>query len=101
MGSWSDPTHGKIWFAAYAEQWVVVRRVKGRPLADSTKAPYRHQLTRHVLPTLDRLELRKITRRHVRTWHAKLTGPDDAGVIGAPRCSGWCAASWRRLWRMS
>ncbi len=59
-------------FGPYAERWVEERMVRGRPLADRTRAEYRGLLKRHVLPTWENKALHSITKADVRDWYAGL-----------------------------
>jgi integrase len=56
-------------FAGYADRWVEIRRVKGRPLRPRTKAHYRKLLAQHILPTFGPKQLRAITPEMVDRWY--------------------------------
>jgi integrase len=58
-----------ITFATYADSWVDIRRVKGRPLRPRTKAHYRKLLKHHILPTFGPKQLRSITPDMVDRWY--------------------------------
>jgi integrase len=85
-GTWFDPRAGQQPLRRYAEGWLPARRVKGRPLAPSTQELYRWQLDRHILPALGDVELRRLDAALVRTWFARLAGPDGPGAVTAAKC---------------
>jgi integrase len=57
-------------FGEYANAWLANRRVKGRPLADRTRAHYRRLLDDHILPTFADVLLSDIEPEDVDNWHA-------------------------------
>jgi integrase len=54
-------------FGPYAEAWLTHRDVK-----PTTRALYRRQLDRFIIPTFDDMSLRDITPSVVRIWHSEL-----------------------------
>ena len=66
-GRWHDPGAGRELFGQYAERWIAERELKPR-----TRAHYRRILDRFLLPKFGAVELRAITPRQVRSWHAAL-----------------------------
>ena len=80
------PSAGRLSLKVYSDSWLTVRMVKGRPLAPRTKELYRHQLDKHILPTLGRAELRHLTPQAVRSWYAEMTGPNGPGQLTAAKC---------------
>lgn len=58
-----------VLFGPYADRWLETRRVRGRPLADRTRAHYRDLLDDHILPTFANVPLRYITPEAVEEWH--------------------------------
>lgn len=64
-----------------AEEVLVTRRVRRRPLAPRRLDLYRWVLDRHVLPLpyCGDCELATLTPPEVRRWHARLSGPDGPG----------------------
>ena len=69
--------------AAYAEQWLVRRRVRGRPLAPRTVALYRTLLRAHVLPELGDVPLAALTRPQVKAWYDAVEA--DRGRMAAAK----------------
>ncbi|WP_299057075.1 site-specific integrase [uncultured Nocardioides sp.] len=57
-------------FGDYAEAWLAGRTVRGRPLADRTRAHYRTLLDTYVLPTFGPIALKHITPESVDHWYA-------------------------------
>ncbi|MFG2071679.1 tyrosine-type recombinase/integrase [Nonomuraea maritima] len=72
-GEWTDPERGKIGLADYARDWI-----KERPgLRPKTVELYTWLLERHIVPTLGRVPVGKLTTKAVRAWRAGLL---DRGV---------------------
>ncbi|MET8521816.1 site-specific integrase [Nocardioides sp. NPDC004968] len=74
-GRWTPPAHRKaaraqapLTFGEYAPQWLRTRKVKGRPLAPTTRDDYEDLLRLHILPTFADTPLREITPENVDTW---------------------------------
>lgn len=65
-GSWLPPDRGTT-LAAYSEIWL-----RDRPLRPRTRALYRRQLDRLILPELGDTAMRRLTPAVVRQWHAEL-----------------------------
>ncbi|TYL55757.1 site-specific integrase [Nocardioides sp. BGMRC 2183] len=66
-------TPGKVralTFGEYAEVWLKGRTVRGKPLADRTRAHYRSLLDAYILPTFAEVPLRYITPEQVDHWYA-------------------------------
>jgi integrase len=59
-----------VTFGDFAEGWLAGRRVKGRPLADRTRAHYRRLLDEHILPTFGDVPIAGIEPEDVDAWHA-------------------------------
>lgn len=59
-------------FAQYAEVWLDRRRVKGKPLQDSTRRGYNVWLNRYLYPAFGDLPLDHITPAMVMDWHASM-----------------------------
>lgn len=83
-GEWTPPTEraaqdeaDATTFASYAAGWIDARLVKGRPIADATKAEYRRYLKRY-LSELGALPLSGITREQWSAWLDNLTPGHDA-----------------------
>jgi integrase len=85
-GAWVDPNRGHDTLATYAERWLTVRRAKGRPLAPRTVALYRHELDRHILPTLGAVQLRHLDATAVRARWAAMTGSAGPGAVTSAKC---------------
>lgn len=68
-----DPKGGERLFGEYADQWLVTRLVKGRPLTPATRQGYEALLRRHLRPAFGKTMLRQITPERVRKWHSELT----------------------------
>lgn len=66
-GAYQDPRSGRVTLEAYAEAWL-----RDRDLTPRTRETYARSLRLHILPTLGRVPLDKITPALVRTWHAKV-----------------------------
>jgi integrase len=62
-----QPIARKLTLAAYAEQWMSQRELKGR-----TREHYRKLLDKHILVPLGSLPLTSITADDVRAWHANM-----------------------------
>ncbi|MFI7146989.1 tyrosine-type recombinase/integrase [Nonomuraea sp. NPDC050022] len=72
-GEWTDPERGKIELADYARDWI-----KERPgLRPKTVELYTWLLERHIVPTLGKVSVGKLTTKTVRSWRAGLL---DRGV---------------------
>lgn len=61
----------------YAERWLAARKVKGRPLAERTRAHYQHLLDRFLSPTFGSTPLAAITADDVAHWY-------DTAAVGTP-----------------
>ena len=59
-------------FAEYAEVWLRARKVRGRPLQESTKRGYLIWLGKYVLPTFGEMSLDTITAADVVRWYEGL-----------------------------
>lgn len=71
----------------YAPAWLDARlTTRGEPLRPRTRELYENQLALHILPTFGDSPLAKITTAQVRTWSAKLRGPDGPGACTAAKC---------------
>jgi integrase len=64
-------------FAEYATAWLRARKVRGRPLQESTKRGYLIWLAKYVLPTFGEMPLDTITAADVVRWYEQL--PHDKG----------------------
>ncbi|MEO3875707.1 tyrosine-type recombinase/integrase [Nonomuraea sp. B12E4] len=72
-GEWTDPERGKVELADYARDWI-----KERPgLRPKSLELYRWLLERHIVPTLGKVPVGKLTAKTVRAWRAGLL---DRGV---------------------
>ncbi len=78
-GNWFDPRAGDICLEVYAQEWLQMRRVRGRPLAPRTRERYESLLRTHIGPVLGHIELRRLTVAAVRSWYGQLTA---AGTLG-------------------
>jgi len=65
---WIDPNAGNVKLEEYATSWLSTRST----LKAQTRTTYEDQLRVHIIPHLGRLELGRLTPRHVREWHSKL-----------------------------
>lgn len=71
-GTWTaKATTTTISFADYAEHWLKHRKVKGRKLADRTRAGYRDLLDRFILDTFGSRPVHTIDREDVDRWYDK------------------------------
>ncbi|GAA4618140.1 hypothetical protein GCM10023195_81320 [Actinoallomurus liliacearum] len=72
-GEWTDPERGRVRLGDYGATWI-----RERPnLRPKTVELYTWLLERHIIPSLGKVEVRKITPQMVRTWRANLL---SAGV---------------------
>jgi len=85
-GEWFDPDAGTVTLAVYADRWLTMRLVRGRPLAPRTAELYRWQLDKYILPRLGATQLRRLTPTLVRAWHAKLSASDGPGAPTVAKC---------------
>jgi integrase len=85
-GDWIDPRAGRQTLKDYVDHWLAHRRVRGRPLAPRTRALYRWQLDKHILPTLGDLRLRQLTSAVVREWHRAMSSPTGPGAVTTAKC---------------
>lgn len=83
-GEWTPPTQraaqeeqDSTTFAQYAAGWIDTRLVRGRPIADATKAEYRRYLKRYLSEMAD-IPLSSITREQWSAWLDNLTPGHDA-----------------------
>ena len=67
----------RLTFATYSERWLKSRRIKGRPLAERTRAHYQQLLDRFLLPTFGPLPLSSISVDEVSDWY-------DGVAVGTP-----------------
>ncbi|UAL31243.1 site-specific integrase [Nocardioides rotundus] len=69
-GTWS-PKKAKtvLSFSDYAERWLKNRKVRGKPLADRTRAGYRDLLDRFILPEFGPRPVHTIDRDDVERWY--------------------------------
>lgn len=56
-------------FADYAERWLKHRKVRGKPLADRTRAGYRDLLDRFILPEFGPRPVHTISRDDIEKWY--------------------------------
>ncbi|WP_190394128.1 tyrosine-type recombinase/integrase [Nocardiopsis quinghaiensis] len=71
-GTWTTATAQlATTFGDYAERWMATRTVRGRPLADRTRATYQDLLDRFILPEFAPTHLHTITREDVKRWHGR------------------------------
>ena len=56
-------------FGDYAERWLAMRKVKGRPLAARTREGYTDLLDRFILGTFARQSIHRIRREDVDAWY--------------------------------
>lgn len=66
-----------VTFDEYAARWLTARRVKGKPLAERTRAHYEKLLERFLSPTFGALPLASITPDDVAEWY-------DTAALGTP-----------------
>ena len=64
-------------FAEYADVWLRARKVKGKPLQESTKRGYLIWLRKYIVPTFGEMPLNAITVADVVRWYEGL--PHDKG----------------------
>jgi integrase len=75
-GSWIDPSWGAVSLEEYATSWMEQRILRPR-----SAELYRGLLKLHIVPVLGKIDLRDLSPREVRAWHAHLT---KAGYPGLP-----------------
>jgi hypothetical protein len=66
-GVWVDPRAGRLTLTEWSEGWLAHRRLRPR-----TEEPYRHLLRLHILRSLGRTELSRLTPSAIRGWYASL-----------------------------
>ncbi|EGD42878.1 tyrosine-type recombinase/integrase [Nocardioides sp. NPDC057772] len=66
-----------VTFGAFAERWLLTRKVKGRPLAGRTRDHYQDLLDRFILPTFEETVVKHITPEMVDDWY-------DATALDTP-----------------
>lgn len=74
-GAWVDPDRGRRTVDDYAWAWLA-ERPKLRP---RTRELYEGLLRLHVLPSLGRVELRKLSPAMVRRWYSELLNAGQPG----------------------
>ncbi len=74
-GGWVNPKAGRVLLADWSKQWLAKRP----DLGPRTRERYDGLLRRHILPTLGRTELGRLSPAGVRSWYAALAGPDGPG----------------------
>ncbi len=73
--------------AEYAPRWLDSRLTsRGEPLRPRTRELYENELELHIVPAFGDVALAKITTAHVRTWSARMRGPDGPGACTAAKC---------------
>lgn len=80
-GAWVDPAAGRIVLTDYSRRWLSQRH----DLRPTTRAKYTGLLERHILPTLGKTPLAKLSPSQVRSWHAGLSERHPATAAGAYR----------------
>lgn len=73
-GLWVDPSAGAVAFGKYAEEWF-----RGLVVKPKTLAGYRSLLDSRILPTLEQVELRRITPNLLRSWIAEMAADGLSG----------------------
>ena len=68
-----DPRPGREKLTNFADRWLEVRTVRGKPLAPMTKQAYRGLLRRNIEPTLGQHPIADITPSVVREWYSKVS----------------------------
>lgn len=74
-GVWAPQQHAATMSVSvedYANRWLVTRKVKGRPLADRTRAGYRDLLDRFILPTFGPGPIHLIDKAAVEDWYEEI-----------------------------
>lgn len=56
-------------FGTYSTTWLKTRKVKGRPLAATTRSGYLRDLRDHILPTFEDVPLKAITDIMIDEWY--------------------------------
>ena len=67
-GAVVDPRHARVTVEEWCRSWLALRT----DLRPTTRRMYAYLLKNHILPTLGRTELGKLTPSAVRSWHATL-----------------------------
>lgn len=78
-GTWVTPEDGRVVLNDYAPRWIETRLTsRGEPLRPRTRELYEGELRLHILPTLGRIPLARLTTAQVRSWHSDLLadGPE-------------------------
>jgi len=75
-GSWVDARMGNVTLAEWAGEWMAQRS----DLRPRTRELYQGLLDRHILPHLGDTALSGLPSTQVRSWHARLSGPEGPGA---------------------
>ncbi|MDE3206834.1 MAG: site-specific integrase [Acidobacteriota bacterium] len=75
-GAWVDPALATITLATYAQRWFEERPT----LRPRTVELYEGLLRLHILPSLGRIELGRLSTSLVRRWHANLLAGEKPGA---------------------
>lgn len=67
LGTFVDPSLGRITFGEYSVQWLLERST----IRQRTRELYEQQLRVHLLPVFDKVELAEMTPSMIRQWHAR------------------------------
>ena len=68
-GDWTDPVHGRITFAEYAEAWLESRA----DLKPKTRHQYQSLMRQHIMPSWRTVPLGKITFDGLTQWVSRLS----------------------------
>ena len=80
-GAWVDPRAGEVLLREYAEGWLA----QHTSLRETSRAEYRHLLSRHICPVLGDTPIGRLTPGAVRAWHSELYGRHPATASAAYR----------------
>lgn len=74
QGTWVDPDRGRVALADYAQTWLQQRDIRPR-----TRELYAGLLDHHILPSLGRVPLNRLSPATVRSWFAELCAEEGPG----------------------
>lgn len=79
-----DPRHDRITVDQWCRSWLSLRT----DLRPTTQRLYNYLLDSHIVPTIGKIELGKLSPSIVRTWHAELSAEHRPSLSGPTNCCG-------------
>jgi integrase len=81
-GTWIDPDAGRLTLESYATSWLHNRA----GLRPRTLELYRSLLDHHILPTLGKVDLAKLSSSAVRSWYADMSRAERPSPTTVAKC---------------